>query len=360
MNAARRGSLVILLAFSCSQAQADSDLSLLKSVTPETPVAGEPVEFNIAVGNAGPDPASDIHVTELLPEGLAIPTGMAAFVSQGTYDAATGNWALGDLAMGANAVMTLPAQVSVDPQPPCLVNEAAIETNPSDPGRTRETSSAAVRNGVDRCVDLEIPDSLFIVPQPFCSDETTARLSFVLRNHGPHEARNVVVVEAQSPARIPGLRFTTANCGPDALRCAARQPRAGRHSPAGSRIEFVSQRYDLLGGAHHRGDDQRYGLRSREQRSGQAGTGTAHGDPALRPPGRLVWRGMFHRHGRVGRAVGRQCANPAALPRSCSHEQRARPRVRALVLPRVTAACRLHREEPRAPRGHAGGADAAG
>ena len=122
---------------------------------------------------------------------------MAAFVSQGAYDAATGDWALGDLATGANAVMTLPAQVEVSPQPPCLVNEAAIETNPNDPGRRRETSAAAVRNGVDRCVDLEVPDSLFTVPQPFCSNTTTASLSFNVRNHGPHEARNVVIVVAQ-------------------------------------------------------------------------------------------------------------------------------------------------------------------
>ena len=170
MHALRRVSHLIVLSLFCSQGHAATDLSLSKTVTPETPAAGEPVEFNIAVGNAGPDSAADIHVTELLPDGLVIPTGMAAFVSQGSYDAATGNWALGDLAAGGGAVMTLPAQVNVNPQPPCLVNEAAIETNPNDPGRTRETSVAAVRNGVERCVDLDVPDSIFTVPQPFCSN----------------------------------------------------------------------------------------------------------------------------------------------------------------------------------------------
>ena len=219
MHAARRVSHLIVLVLFCSQGQAAADLSLSKTVTPETPAAGEPVEFNIAVGNAGPDTASDIHVTELLPDGLTIPTGLAAFVSQGSYDAATGDWALGDLAAGGGAVMALPALVDVDPQPPCLVNEAAIETNPNDPGRTRETSVAAVRTGVERCVDLDVTDSIFTVPQPFCSNTTTASLSFNVRNRGPHEARNVVIVAAQSPAMIPGLHFTNTSCGAGVLRC---------------------------------------------------------------------------------------------------------------------------------------------
>jgi uncharacterized repeat protein (TIGR01451 family) len=244
MHAARRSSYLIVLALFCSQVQADADLTVSKSVAPETPVAGEPVEFNIAVGNAGPDPASDIHVTELLPDGLTIPTGMAAYVSQGSYDAATGDWALGDLAMGGGAVMTLPAQVSVNPQPPCLVNEAAIEPNAIDPGRRRETSLAAVRNGVDRCVDLEVPDSIFIVPTPFCSNKTTATLSFNVHNRGPHEARNVVVNVAQSPAKIPGFHFTTTNCGTEALRC-----ELGSLAPGAIRV------LDLESNPFHNGTD---------------------------------------------------------------------------------------------------------
>jgi uncharacterized repeat protein (TIGR01451 family) len=219
MHAARRAGLLIALALVCSQGRAEADLTLSKTVVPETPAAGEPVEFSIAVGNAGPDAASDVHVTELLPEGLAIPTGLAAFVSQGTYDAATGDWSLGDVAASGAAVMTLPALVTVDPQPPCLVNEAAIEPNAVDPGRTREASRAAVRNGVARCVDLQVSDTLFSVPQPICSNETQASYSFNVRNNGPHEARNVVVVVAQSPAMIPDFHFMNTSCGPMALRC---------------------------------------------------------------------------------------------------------------------------------------------
>ncbi len=219
MHAARRCAHLVMLALFCAQGHANAELSVSKSVTPETPSAGEPVEFNITVSNAGPDAAADIHVTELLPNRLVIPMGLAPFVSQGSYDAATGDWALGDLAAGNGAVMALPALVNVDPQPPCLVNEAAIEPNTIDPGRTRETSAAAVRNGVDRCVDLEVTDSLFDVPEPFCSNKTSARLSVFMRNHGPHEARNVVVTVDQSPAKIPGLHFKSASCGSEALRC---------------------------------------------------------------------------------------------------------------------------------------------
>ena len=219
MHIARHVSHLIVLVLVWSQGHADADLTLSKSVLPETPAAGQPVEFNIAVGNIGPDLASDIHVTELLPDGLAIPTGLAAFVSQGSYDAVTGDWALGDLAAGNGAVMTLPALVNVDPQPPCLVNEAAIETNPNDPGRTRETSLAAVRNGVDRCVDLDVENTLFEVPQPICSNKTTAKFTVIVRNRGPHEARNVVVAVAESPAKIPGFHFLSSTCGTGTMSC---------------------------------------------------------------------------------------------------------------------------------------------
>ena len=170
----------------------------------------------------------------------------------------------------------------------------------------------------------------------------------------------MVIVVAQSPAMIPGFHFTNTNCGAEALRC-----------ELGSLAPGAIRALDLESNSFHNNTAYTVSLTITATTSdvdyvpanngrAPAGRCTAHREPALRHPGWHDWGRVFHRHGGVGTAVGRQCADPAALPRSFSDGQRARPGIRALVLSRLAASCRLHRGEPRAARRCAGGADAAG
>ena len=67
------------------------DIALQMTVDTVVPAAGQPVQFTITASNIGADAASGVQVTDKLPAELKIPTGMAAFPSTGTYDAATGS-----------------------------------------------------------------------------------------------------------------------------------------------------------------------------------------------------------------------------------------------------------------------------
>ncbi|MET9465699.1 hypothetical protein ABZY44_12990 [Streptomyces sp. NPDC006544] len=85
------------------------DLSVVKSADATTVTVGQTVTYRITVANAGPNDATGVTVTDLLPDPLAF---LSATASTGTYDPATGLWALGDLANGATATLTLRAKAT--------------------------------------------------------------------------------------------------------------------------------------------------------------------------------------------------------------------------------------------------------
>jgi|Deesub1362A_J573_1020465.scaffolds.fasta_scaffold02718_3 uncharacterized repeat protein (TIGR01451 family) len=91
------------------QAQVLADLSLTKSVTPPDPLVGETVVFTVEVRNEGPCEATGVEVTDLLPSGYSY---VSHTTSQGSYNPATGVWAVGSLGVGATATLTLTAEVN--------------------------------------------------------------------------------------------------------------------------------------------------------------------------------------------------------------------------------------------------------
>ena len=111
IRAARTRTLVaaILLSLFPGLVFAAPDLALSMSVDVPVPAPGQPVQFTVTLTNVGADPATAVTVTDKLPAELAIPTGLAAFASVGTYDPVSGAWVVGDLAAGASAQLVIPA-----------------------------------------------------------------------------------------------------------------------------------------------------------------------------------------------------------------------------------------------------------
>ena len=196
----------------CSVARAAPDIEVRKRVDNALPTPGQPVEFTIEVRNVGADPASDVHVRDLLPPGLEIPIGMAAFPGSGTYDPVSGDWAVGDLAAGVSSTLLIPAVVSAPNPPICIVNAAqAAHANDANPANDR--AMAAVRQpGVDRCVDLTAEFITILAGPLGCGTEGPLTVHIDVINQGPDVARNVVVELKQSPQIAPNLRFTSAAC----------------------------------------------------------------------------------------------------------------------------------------------------
>jgi uncharacterized repeat protein (TIGR01451 family) len=104
-----------------------ADLSVTKNVDLPAPTAGATVSFTVAVANAGPDAAQGVDLADPLPADLAF---VSAEVSKGSYDPATGRWAVGDLDPGAVATMTVHAVAGTAP----TTNTATVSAaGPPDP-----------------------------------------------------------------------------------------------------------------------------------------------------------------------------------------------------------------------------------
>jgi len=191
------------------------DIALQMTVDTAVPTAGQPVQFTVTASNVGADAASDVQVTDKLPAELKIPTGLAAFPSTGTYDAATGIWAVGSLAAGANATLVIPAVIAVPTQPPCSVN-VAVSNLALDTHASNNRAVAAVKRSVaDRCVDVSVRTAVSIVPP--CSTARHFELDVYVANAGPDDASTVYIDLTQVPASVPGIRFSSAGC--TATRC---------------------------------------------------------------------------------------------------------------------------------------------
>ncbi|MBL0737573.1 DUF11 domain-containing protein [Flavobacterium sp. GN10] len=87
---------------------ASADLSLTKTVSNPTPLVDSLVTFEIIVTNSGPQNATGVQVTDLLPSGYQF---NAYTISQGTYNSATGLWNVGTLPNGNSQTLQIIATV---------------------------------------------------------------------------------------------------------------------------------------------------------------------------------------------------------------------------------------------------------
>ena len=109
----------------------EADLSLVKIVSDDTPNVGEQITFTLTVANGGTAGATNVVVHDLLPVGF---TNISSTPSQGTYDAQTGDWAVGTVAVGVNATLTITATVAT---PGAKINDAEITVaDQGDPDST--------------------------------------------------------------------------------------------------------------------------------------------------------------------------------------------------------------------------------
>jgi len=210
----RRLTIVLMLGLAkVTTALAVSDLVVEKTVNDPTLMPGAAVDFNVTVSNLGPSTANDVVIADKLPTGLAIPSGTVPVPSQGAYDPAAGIWDIGTLAAGAEAVLTVPAQVTVDPLPICITNRAVAGAAEFDPDLVNNVAVAALRQVGEtaRCVDLSIEATRF---GPFlgCGDDWV-EIRVGISNLGADAAADIVLTLEDGPDVPPRLEFVEDSCG---------------------------------------------------------------------------------------------------------------------------------------------------
>jgi uncharacterized repeat protein (TIGR01451 family) len=150
---------------------------------------GQTVSYTLTVHNNGPDPATNVVVRDVLPEGLTYVDDSA---SQGLYSVATGLWSTGALDAGATAVLEIQASVDGGTGNTTITNWAEIESlDQADPVPDNDQDTAWVNvSDLVPHTDLEISKAV----DDATPDEGQAiTYTITVRNNGLDPATGVVV-----------------------------------------------------------------------------------------------------------------------------------------------------------------------
>jgi len=164
-----------------------ADLALAKTVDRPVAQEGEAVVFTITVRNEGPGWAGGVVAADTLPAGLEF---VSSGGSQGLYDSGSGLWDVGALAVGAEAVLEITAQVAAGAGGDSLVNTARIAAlDQDDPAAGNDADSAVVVvPSADLSLTKDVDD-----PAPRVGDLVTFTLA--VANAGPDSAFAVTVAD---------------------------------------------------------------------------------------------------------------------------------------------------------------------
>lgn len=125
-----------------------ADLGLAMTVDKASPFRGDTVTFTLVLGNAGPQEARGVQVADTLPAGLAF---RSAAASRGSYDAVTGTWNVGDMAVGAADTLRIRAELTVTlSSTVTVVNRARVSriVDGGDPNLANNTAQVVLAPAV--------------------------------------------------------------------------------------------------------------------------------------------------------------------------------------------------------------------
>jgi uncharacterized repeat protein (TIGR01451 family) len=182
---------------------ASADLSLTKTVNNGAPNIGTEVTYTLTVRNAGPDAASSIVVTDVIPTGL---TFIRSTPSVGTYVPETGMWSIPTLANGGTATLAVVSRVETfgDKSNTAEITSSSQFDSDSTPGNfAPNEDDLATATLSPQLIDLALNK---IVDEMTPNVGETIEYTLTLTNAGPSSATGVIVSD-----RLPtGLTFVSA------------------------------------------------------------------------------------------------------------------------------------------------------
>ena len=157
-----------------------------------TPAEGDTVTFQIEVTNDGPNAATNVRLTDLLPSGLTA-TAANGGISQGSYDSGSGIWDIGTLANGASAILTLEGTVDVGSGGVTITNvTTAAVGDQSDP----TTVGDDLTESVGSVNDADLVTVKTLASGDATPDEgDTVTFEILVANNGSAQATNVSLTD---------------------------------------------------------------------------------------------------------------------------------------------------------------------
>jgi uncharacterized repeat protein (TIGR01451 family) len=124
---------------SATETPQQADLALTKAVSDPTPNVGDTITFTLTLSDSGPDSATNVTISDLLPTGLQF---VSASPSQGSYNSATGTWAVGTVAAATPQTLRIQAKVV---SPAAQTNTAAVShSDQFDPDPANNSATAGL------------------------------------------------------------------------------------------------------------------------------------------------------------------------------------------------------------------------
>lgn len=118
--------------------QAISDLGITKSVGDSTPDEEQTIVYTVNVTNNGPDGATNVVVSDLLPNGV---TYVSSNPSQGSYNSVTGVWSVGSIANNGFADIEITVTVDDGTGGDTITNTASVDGTEFDNNSANDTDS---------------------------------------------------------------------------------------------------------------------------------------------------------------------------------------------------------------------------
>ncbi|MEM9479461.1 MAG: hypothetical protein AAGA58_07395 [Verrucomicrobiota bacterium] len=166
-----------------ANASPSADLSITSVVSPSPPTAGTEVTITFTVTNNGPDPATDVGLTETLPASLA-PVSIESSQGINSLNGQDITSNLGTLANGATATVTVVADV-LDTT---ALNFTVDVTAPADGNAANNTATI----GETPAGGIDLLTTIAAGPDPSLTDVAFIPFILTITNNGPSAATNVV------------------------------------------------------------------------------------------------------------------------------------------------------------------------
>ncbi|WP_339754210.1 DUF7507 domain-containing protein [Algoriphagus aquimarinus] len=180
--------------------QKNVDLTITKTASTSTVLAGGDFSYTISVSNTGNKEATDLNITDALPDGLT-------FISAdngGTNNGGTVTWSVPTLAAGATVNLVLNVMVNAEVPGGTEISNVAIVSSPDDPETPKESDPevVTVQKDVDLTITKKASTSTVLAGGDFS-------YTISVSNAGNKEATNLSITDA-----LPdGLTFISADNG---------------------------------------------------------------------------------------------------------------------------------------------------
>ncbi|WP_018681194.1 DUF11 domain-containing protein [Actinokineospora enzanensis] len=167
-----------------------SDLALTKTAIPTPVVVGAPIAYTLTVTNNGPSAADAVVVNDPLPTGLTA-TGEQSTQGTCTITGQTVNCALGTVAAGATASVTITADTPGTVPAAGFTNTATVASASTDPNPANNTATHVAN--VTAQADITVAET---VAGTVVNAGQSTRYTATVTNNGPSVATGVTFTQA--------------------------------------------------------------------------------------------------------------------------------------------------------------------